>query len=148
MEVVLTQDIARVGKKHETVSVSNGYGRNYLIPRGLAVAAASTQGKTLAQTGEHRASQAAASAEQKNAAIAALDGVHITLNGAVNESGTLYKRIRDADVAEAATAQTDGVTINATDVALDEAITAPGQYQVQITNGETSANVTVTVSDE
>lgn len=55
MEVILTQDINTLGYKNDVIKVKNGYGRNYLIPKGLALEATETNRKIVAENQKQRA---------------------------------------------------------------------------------------------
>ncbi len=101
MKVILKADVKGTGKKGETVEVADGYARNYLIPRGLAVAA--SEGALRSIEAERRAQKA--KKERQIAELTALrdqlEGQTIQLPAKSGEAGRLFGSITNKDVAEA-----------------------------------------------
>ena len=90
MKVVLTQDVKNIGKKDEMHEVSDGYARNFLLPRKLAVvadAAAVNVVKTKAEAVEHRAAE---ELSQAQALAAKLNGRAVTLHAKAGNGGRLF----------------------------------------------------------
>ena len=90
MKVVLKQDVKSIGKKDELHEVSDGYARNYLLPRGLAVAAdaaAVNEVRTKAAASEHRAASELASAQ---ALAKKLDGLGVCIKAKAGQGGRLF----------------------------------------------------------
>lgn len=101
MKVVLSQDVKSIGKKGEVHEVSDGYARNYLFPRKLAVAAdnaALNEVKTKAEAQQHHADEALAAAK---ATAAKLDGKVITVKARAGKGGKLFGAVTAKDAAEA-----------------------------------------------
>ena len=101
MEVILKQDAQPLGFKDEIVTVKNGYGRNYLIPQGIAVLATESAKKMHEETIKQRAKKDAklkADAEAKAAKIADLS---IKVSAKAGETGKIFGSVNNIQVAEA-----------------------------------------------
>jgi large subunit ribosomal protein L9 len=101
MEVILRDHVENVGKRGEVVKVADGYARNYLLPRKLALVA--TPGN-LKQVERERVKLDAKEAEEKVAAeaiAAKMSGVEIVIARRVGETEALYGSVTSADIAEA-----------------------------------------------
>ena len=100
MEIILKEDIIGLGYKNDIVTVKNGYGRNYLIPKGKGVIASASAKKVLAENLKqqaHKLEMLKAEAEKKGAA---LDGITLTITAKVSTTGALYGSVNAAIVAE------------------------------------------------
>ena len=100
MEIILKEDIIGLGYKNDIVNVKNGYGRNYLIPKGKGVSASTSAKKVLAENlrqQAHKLAMLKAEAEKKGAA---LDGITLTITAKVSATGALYGSVNAAIVAE------------------------------------------------
>ena len=100
MEIILKKDIIGLGYKNDIVNVKNGYGRNYLIPKGKGVIASASAKKVLAENLKqqaHKLEVLKAEAEKKGAA---LDGITLTITAKVSATGALYGSVNAAIVAE------------------------------------------------
>ena len=101
MEVILRDHVENVGKRGEVVKVANGYARNYLLPRKLALIA--TPGN-LKQIARERVKLDTKEAEEKTAAEAIasrMTGIHVIISRKVGETEALYGSVTSADIAEA-----------------------------------------------
>ena len=101
MELILKQDVEGVGFADDIVTVKNGFGRNYLIPQGVAVLATPSQKKVLAETLKQRAykEQKLVDAAQKTAD--ALKGLEVKITSKVGSGDKLFGSVNNADLAEA-----------------------------------------------
>jgi len=100
MKVILKQDVKNIGKKDEIHEVSDGYARNFLLPRGLAAVAdagALNQARTKSEAKAHHEAQARASAEELAAKI---KGKTVTVKVKGGASGKLYGKVTAKDVAD------------------------------------------------
>lgn len=100
MKVILLQDVKKIGKKGETVNVSDGYGVNFLIPRGLAKASTDSSQKQLARDNaaeEARQKELKAEAEKVKAK---LDGVTVEFALNVGSDGRVFGSISTKEIAE------------------------------------------------
>ncbi|MFT5077762.1 MAG: large subunit ribosomal protein L9 [Planctomycetota bacterium] len=101
MEVILKNDVENLGFTDDTVSVKNGYGRNYLIPQGHAVLATVSAKKVLAEKLKQRAYKEKKIVESAQVQADKLNGLEIKLTAKTGEGDKLFGSITSADVAEA-----------------------------------------------
>ncbi|NPV29471.1 MAG: 50S ribosomal protein L9 [Firmicutes bacterium] len=99
MKVILREDVKNLGKKGDVIEVAEGYGRNYLIPRGLAVPASEGKLKEAALIQEGRARKEARARQEAEAAAARLKGLTLTIASRAGEGGRLYGAVTSRDVA-------------------------------------------------
>jgi large subunit ribosomal protein L9 len=101
MEVLLLRNVEQVGRAGEVKRVSDGYARNYLIPRGLAMPATSGAIRQAAVQKEANTRRQAKEQSQAQAQAQALDGVTVTFQARAGETDRLYGSITNAHIAEA-----------------------------------------------
>ena len=147
MKVILLSDQRSLGKRGETVEVKPGYGRNYLLPQGIALEATPANVKLFEQ---QRKKIDARHAKERDAAQEVannLAGLQITIPKRVGETGTLYGSVTAGDVAEALEAK--GVTIDRRRIDLEGGIKTLGDHAVRIDlHSEVMAEITVSVVPE
>ena len=105
MKVILTQDVKGQGKKGQLVEVSDGYGRNYLLPRGLAKEATNSNINVMegqAASAEFRRQK---EIEEAQALSEKMKEISVELKAKAGENGKLFGSITSKDVAEALTSQ-------------------------------------------
>lgn len=100
MEVILKEDVPKLGEMGEIVEVAPGYGRNYLIPQGLALPASSARKKELAHRKRQIEEQKAQQRAEARSVQEDLDGVAITIPMRVAEEDKLYGSVTARDIAE------------------------------------------------
>jgi len=130
MKIILREDVEKLGKAGEVVKVKDGYGRNYLIPRQLAVLANVRNMKSLdhdRRTIETRAKKTRKTAE---ATAATLSAVSLVLPAKAGEEGKLFGAITSRDIAEALGKA--GLTIDRKAIQLADPIKQVGDYKVKI----------------
>jgi large subunit ribosomal protein L9 len=130
VEVILRDHVENIGKRGEVVKVADGYARNYLLPRKLALPA--TPGN-LKQIERERVKLDATEAEEKTGAeaiAARMDGIQVVISRRVGESEVLYGSVTTADIAEALEKQ--GFGTDKRKIALREPIKKLGEYTVPI----------------
>ena len=130
MEVILRQAVDKLGHPGDIVTVSPGYARNFLIPRGIAYLATDGNKKRIAQ---EKARLEAAEAERRGSAselAKQLEEVSITFAARVGEEGKLFGSVTTADIAQQLEAQ--GYHIEKRQIDLHEPIKALGVYRVPI----------------
>lgn len=101
MELILKQDVENLGFKDDVVSVKNGYGRNFLIPKGMAVLATPSAKKVLAENlrqKAHKEKQAIEAAEKTAEALKALE---VKIPAKVGEADKLFGSVTNIDLAAA-----------------------------------------------
>lgn len=148
MQVVLLKDVRRLGKAGEVRSVADGYARNYLIARGLAIPA---DPGAVREAQERTAAQARRTAREQDQAktlAGKLEGTTLTFRARAGETGHLYGSITTADIAEEIEKRI-GEAVDRRKIQLEEPIRALGHYQVTVRlSGEASANVKIVVEPE
>jgi large subunit ribosomal protein L9 len=130
MEVILRQAVENLGKPGDVVKVSNGYARNFLLPRGVAYEATPGNLKKIAQEKERLE---AAENERRAAAQALaekLEQVSLTFSARVGEEGKLFGSVTGADIAHQLEAQ--GFSIEKRQIDLHEPIKTLGVFRVPI----------------
>jgi len=128
MQVILREDLENLGKSGEVVTVKPGYGRNYLIPQGLAVTATKADVARVAH--EKRVIAARNAKLQKDAQAEAdrLNQVSVSIAVAVGEEDKMYGSVTAKDIAEAY--REKGVTVDSKKLVLDEPIKTLGLSEV------------------
>jgi large subunit ribosomal protein L9 len=101
MELILKKDVENLGFVDDVVEVKNGYGRNYLIPKGFAVLATSSAKKVLAETLKQRAFKEKKEVEDAEKTGKKLSGLEIKILAKAGSGDKLFGSISNADVAEA-----------------------------------------------
>ncbi len=129
MEIILKEDIVKLGYKNDIVKVKDGYGRNYLIPQGKAVIATESAKKVLAENERQRAHKLAKIKADAEAQAAKLNGVKVTISAKVNEDGTIFGGVGAAQVAEALAAK--GFEVDRKAI-VAETVKAVGEYTATI----------------
>ena len=129
MKLVLRSDVAQVGKKGDIVDVSDGYGRNFLLPKGLAFVASDgveAQAAKMRQSRDLRdASDRAAAQEVATSLVPKV----VTIAARAGAEGKLFGSVSTAEIADAVAAQT-GVTLDRRVLHLDEPIKTVGTHLV------------------
>jgi large subunit ribosomal protein L9 len=144
MKVILLQDVARVGRKHEILEVPDGHAHNYLIPRKLAALA--TRGNVKWQETRDARMETASSAAAKafGVFLARIGETPVVIAAAANERGHLFKGLRAADVAKALS-DASGVTIAPAAIALEVPIKDVGEYPVAVSALGREGTVSISV---
>lgn len=147
MKVILNQTVPKVGKEGTIVNVADGYARNYLFPRGLAVVATKQQIAALEKRNARIAEKTAGLKTTAEALREKLNGKYVKIAGEVGGQGKLFGAITKADVVEAIKTQL-GETVESKQVALIEPIKKLGSHVVELDlHREVEAKVTVLVFD-
>jgi len=131
MKVILRSDLDGVGKRGDICEVSNGYARNFLFPRGLAIKA--TDG-AVTQAGSMRRARDLRDAEDRSAAeevARALVARTITISAKAGSEGKLYGSVTAADIT-AAVGDQAGIELDRRNVHLGEPIKLVGSHQVPV----------------
>lgn len=148
MKVILQQDVRGQGKKGQLVEISDGYARNFLLPRKLAVPATAENINTMKLQEKARQAQMAAEKAEAQALAEKLQGIQVKLAVKAGEGGRLFGAVTSKEIAEALSAQF-GLNITKTKLVLDEPIKACGGYQIKAKLGyEIMGTVKVMVVEE
>src|SRR6266480_2911075 len=141
MEIILRQDVEKVGLRGEVVDVAPGFARNYLLPRKLAEAATPAKVAELRKHEDKRARHEAQSFEQAQEIVQKLEGAEIRFDVPAGETGTLFGSVTATDIAERVWEQ-QKVRIDRRKLDLPESIKRIGRYEVPV---ELFADVTATL---
>jgi large subunit ribosomal protein L9 len=145
VKLILTQDVPNLGAPGDVVEVKDGYGRNYLVPRGFAIAAtkgAEKQVATIRRAREVREVRDLGHAKQIQDQLA---GLEVSLPARAGEAGRLFGSVTTADVVEAV-AKAGGPTLDRRLVTLGGPIKAVGNHTATVRlHPEVEATVTVQV---
>ena len=148
MKVILQQDVKGQGKKGQMVEVSDGYARNFLLPRKLAVSATADNINTMKQQEKARKAQEAAEKAQAEATAKQLEGLMVKITAKAGEGGRLFGAVTAKEISECL-AEQHGLTIAKTKLVLEEPIKACGGYQIRAKLGyEVTGTVKVMVTEE
>lgn len=105
MQVILTRDVKGQGKKGQMVNVSDGYARNYLLPRGLAEQATKSNINVMKGKQESLEYKKKVELEEANAIAEKMKEIKVVLKAKAGENGKLFGSVTSKDVAEALTSQ-------------------------------------------
>ena len=130
MQVILTQDVANLGKAGELVSVRPGYGRNYLVPRGFAVSATVRNKNRL----DHEKSLIEKRVEKERVSATELagriNGITLQFERMVGEDEKLFGSVTNRDIADQL--KRAGIDLDHRIIQLDQAVKALGKYEVPV----------------
>ena len=147
MQVILTKEVLGLGDPGEVVSVRNGYGRNYLIPQGMAIEASK---RNIAQVEEARvriAAQMAKEAETVKSEADKLAAVSLSTKAKAGEGGKLYGSVTNMDIAKLLEEQ--GFEIDRRRIMLEAPIKQVGSYDFKVKlHPQVSVNLAITVEGE
>ena len=147
MKVILREDVENLGKIGDVIEVAGGYGRNYLLPRGLAVKASTKNLKE--QEHQKKLIRARMDRQRKDAQELAgrLDSVSCTIARKTGEEEKLYGSVTSRDIEEAL--KEEGVSIDRKRILLDEPIKKLGVYTVPVKlHADVTGNIKVWVVKE
>jgi large subunit ribosomal protein L9 len=130
MQIILQEDIDKLGHRGEVVTVRPGYARNYLLPRKLAIEATTGNMKALERIRGALAKKTATELEAAQKQAALLNGVSLAFKRKTGENDQMFGSVTSADVAEGLTAQ--GFKIEKRQVQLADPLKALGEYNVTI----------------
>ena len=145
MKLILTHEVTGLGSTGDTVEVKGGYGRNYLLPRGLAIVSSRGAEKQVESLRRARVARDAKSLEEAQAQAAQLARLTVRLPARSGDGGRLFGRITTADVAAAVTAS-GGPELDRRRIELPSSIKSLGNHTVTVRlHPEVSTSVTLEV---
>lgn len=130
MQVILTEDVANVGEMGEVVKVSAGYGRNYLIPQGLALPATHGYAKRIQHERDRIEKRKAREREEALKVVGDIDGISITIPMRVGEANKLFGSVGTRDISAALDSQ--GIKISRKQIQLARALSELGIYKIPV----------------
>jgi large subunit ribosomal protein L9 len=130
MEVILIDDVFELGKRGTVVKVADGYGRNYLIPKNLAIPATPGNKKMIEQQRLAMAKKEAKYQEEAELLTQELNQLHLMISRKSGETGTLFGSVTSKDIADLL--KTTGVQMDRRKIVLNQPIKSIGNYTVEV----------------
>lgn len=147
MEVILKEDVESLGHRGDVVKVANGYGRNYLLPKRLAIEATESNKSVIAQMKESANRKSAKEKAEAHTQAEKLNAVELTFERKVGANDHLFGSVTSADIA--AELEKQGYAIDRRKIALDEPLKQLGEFHVPVKLfREVNAHVKVTVKSD
>ncbi|MFQ5741211.1 MAG: 50S ribosomal protein L9, partial [Acidobacteriota bacterium] len=147
MDLILTEDVMHLGKHGQVVSVASGYGRNYLIPKGLAIPATALNLKMIEQQRVSRAKKEAKLKEEAAILTQELNQLHLLLSRKTGETGSLFGSVTSKDLADLLAAK--GILLDRRKILLQQPIKQIGNFEVEVRpHSEVRAELLVSVAPE
>lgn len=144
MEVILKEDVVNLGSRGEVVKVADGYGRNFLLPRKLAMQATEANKAVIEQMKSAAARRSATEKAQAQELVAKLEPVVVSFTRKSGENGHLFGSVTSADIAAGLEAQ--GFEVDRRKIQLSEPLKSTGDFTVAIRlHREVTAHVKVKV---
>ena len=131
MKVILQQDVKKVGSKGDVVEVSEGYGRNFLLPKKLAVEATAANLETAKQKANSVARKKQQATDEARLLAAQLEKVSVKVAVRTGDGGKLFGSVTGKDVADAL-AKEHGIDIDRRKISLKSEVTGTGEYEAVI----------------
>lgn len=132
MEVILKKDVEHLGYADDVVKVKDGYARNFLLPRGLAIVATDSNRKQLNETLKQRAHKLAKVKDEAEKTAEGLSGKTLKIGAKVGESGKIFGSINTIMLADAIKAL--GFEVDRKNIRIKaDAIKAVGKYEAEVT---------------
>lgn len=130
MQIILTQDVDNLGKAGELVSVRPGYGRNYLVPRGMAVSATVRNKNRLDHEKALIEKRIAKDRANATEVAARINGITLQFERIVGDDEKLFGSVTNRDIADQL--KKAGIEIDHRWVVLDQAVKALGKYETTV----------------
>jgi large subunit ribosomal protein L9 len=147
MEVILREDVPNLGLRGEVVKVADGYGRNYLLPRKMALQATEANKAVIEQMKAAAERRSASEKAQSEELAAKLDAVVLSFTRRSGEGGHLFGSVTSSDIAAELASQ--GFEVDRRKIQLGEPLKSLGDFKVAIRlHREVTARVTVKVHAE
>jgi large subunit ribosomal protein L9 len=147
MEVILREDIEKLGTRGQLVKVASGYARNFLLPKRLAVAATESNKKIVEQERQAHLRREAKVVGEAGELGKLMAAVEVTISQKAGENGQLFGSVTTKDIADALEAQ--GYTIERRKIVLEEPIKSLGEFKVPLRlHPEVTVEIAVNVVKE
>ncbi|MDR2139814.1 MAG: 50S ribosomal protein L9 [Tannerella sp.] len=130
MQVILKENVVNLGYKDDVVTVKDGYGRNFLIPRGKAVIASESAKKVLAENLKQRAHKLAKIKEDAVAMAAKIENVSLVISTKTSSTGTIFGSVTNIQIADKLAKL--GYEIDRKLIFIKEPVKEIGKYNAQI----------------
>jgi large subunit ribosomal protein L9 len=147
MEVILKEDVNNLGHRGDVVKVAEGYGRNFLLPRRLAIEATAANKAVIDQMQQSAVRRSAREKSDAEAQVGQLDQVSLVFKRKVGDNEHLFGSVTSAEIAQEL--EHHGFTIDRRKIQLDEPLKQLGEFHVPVKlHREVTAHVKVTVQAE
>ena len=147
MEVILKEDIAKLGHRGDVVKVAEGYGRNYLLPRKLAIEATAANKAVIEQMRQSAVRRSAVEKADAEALAKQLDSAAVAFQRKAGEKDHLFGSVTTADIAEGLEKQ--GFNIDRRKIQLNEPLKSLGEFEVPIKlHRDVTSRIKVTIEKE
>ena len=147
MEVILKEDIAKLGSRGDVVKVAEGYGRNYLLPRKLAIQASESNKAVIGQMKAAAVRRSAKEKAQAEELAKQFDGVSVSFTRKSGEHDQLFGSVTSGDLADALVKK--GFNVDRRKIQLDDPLKTLGDFNVEIKlHRDVSAAVKVTIKPD
>ncbi len=147
MEVILREDVSNLGNRGDVVRVADGYGRNYLLPKQLAMEATPANKAVIDQMKASAVRRSAKEKSEAEALVTQLNTVSLVFTRKVGEGDHLFGSVTSSDIAQELAAK--GFTIDRRKIQLDEPLKSTGEFHVPVKlHREVTAHIGVTVTGE
>ena len=147
MEVILREDVDKLGRRGEVVKVAEGYGRNFLLPRGLALAVNEANKAMIAKERKSHEARMAKEKAEFQAVADRINGIRFVAPRKVGENDVLYGSVTSGDIADFLKGK--GVDLDKRKIQLEEPIKKLGEHEVQVKlHPEVAAKLKVLVTKE
>lgn len=130
MEVILKEDINKLGYKDDVVTIKAGFGRNFLIPQGKAILATVSAKKQLEETLRQRAHKEAKLVEELTALASKLKGLTIKVEAKVGENGKIFGSVSNVQLADAI--KKNGLDVERKAITLKSDVKTIGKYEASV----------------
>ncbi|TCO06087.1 large subunit ribosomal protein L9 [Natronoflexus pectinivorans] len=130
MEVILKEDVTNLGHRDDIVKVKPGYGRNYLIPQGLAVLATESALKVHAENQRQRAHKEEKLRQEAAAVAEKLEGLKLTIGAKASSTGKIFGSVNNIQIAEAL--EKDGFKVERKNISIKDAVKELGTYTANV----------------
>lgn len=148
MKVILQQDVRGQGKKGQMIEVAEGYARNFLLPRKLAVPATADAMNTMKLQEKARRAEEARQKAEAEAVAEKLKSAQVKLSAKAGAGGKLFGSITSKEIAEGLKAQ-HGIELNKSKIVQDEPIKTFGSFQLKVKLGyEVTGTLYLLVTEE
>jgi len=145
MKLILTQEVTGLGAPGDVVEVKDGYGRNYLVPRGVAIRWTRGGEKTIESIKKARTARSVRDHDSAEAIKAKLEGAPVQVKVRAGEAGRLFGAVTVTDIAEALTSAS-GQEVDKRTIAVGNPIKSLGAHEVTVRlHDEVSATVSLNV---
>ena len=147
MEVILKEDVQKLGSRGDVVKVADGYGRNYLLPGKLAIEATTANKAVIEQMKASAIRKSAKEKAQSEELARTLSQVELTFERKVGENDHLFGSVTSGDIAQQLEAQ--GYTVDRRKIALEDPLKQLGEFHVPVKlHRDVTAHVKVTIHSD